>query len=145
MGRNLSFPKPSISYAAVAVSAIYAVTLFPGLSYEQPKGTGSSLAVIMKENGLEYGYGTFWNASNVTVASNSEVKVRPLNEDRLTRLAWLSKDDWYSQPANFVVFDSQNDSLKSQAIAKIGAPIEIIEASGKTLMVWNHNITPFIE
>lgn len=145
VGRNLSLPRKSISYAAVAASAIYAITLFPGLSYDHPKGPSSALVAVLEEKGLEYGYGTFWNASSVTVASNNEVQVRPLHDGSLARSTWLTKDDWYSQPANFVVLDSQNDSLRSQAIATLGKPVEVVEASGKTVMVWSHNITPFIE
>jgi len=76
-----------------------------------PKGapagevTQARLARFMAERNLKNGYGQFWDASYVTVATNGETTVRtvvgaPMG---MTRLNWFSKKPWYEEYADFVV------------------------------------------
>lgn len=145
IGRNIVVRSDRNVVMVFIASLVYAVTLFPGLTYSYPQQTISSLASVLSSHGLTQGYGTYWNASSITVASNGGVNVRPIFETEFSRSRWLSKGSWYSEEANFIVIDSENSILKSLAIDTLGAPEELIEHDEMIIMVWDYNITPRLD
>ncbi len=56
-----------------------------------------SIADYLEEEGLTYGYATFWNANAITVISDSEVKVRDVivDENGVWKRLYQSSDKWY--------------------------------------------------
>ena len=55
------------------------------------------LAKILEENGLEYGFATFWNSQAITVLSDSKVKVAntDINENGITPCAYQTNKKWF--------------------------------------------------
>ena len=61
--------------------------------------TNHRLAEFLVEEGLEYGYATFWYAQAITVLSDSEVRVRNMqidDDDGVVGRHYQSSLDWYN-------------------------------------------------
>lgn len=57
-----------------------------------------ALADFLEEQGLEYGYATFWNSQTLTLISDSEVRVRSVNADSKNGVApyyYQTNKTWY--------------------------------------------------
>ncbi len=54
-----------------------------------------ALSDCLQDNGLTYGYATFWNANAITVISGSKVKVRDVTNDSLSKRLYQSSTKWY--------------------------------------------------
>lgn len=57
------------------------------------------LAKILEENGLEYGFATFWNSQAITVLSDSRVRVAntDINENGITPCAYQTNKGWFAK------------------------------------------------
>lgn len=105
--------RPVARYAAIGAIALLATSapatyLYPfkevrhmphnGLSIDS---SDQQLIAFMKQNGLLYGYATFWNANKITVLSDSITRVRPVSiEHGLPRPhRTLSSNRWYMPTA----------------------------------------------
>ena len=55
------------------------------------------LAKVLEENGLEYGFATFWNSQAITVLSDSKVRVAntDINENGITPCAYQTNKNWF--------------------------------------------------
>lgn len=88
------------------------------------------LAKYLEDNNLENGYSSFWNASSVTVLSKNNVKVRAIQKlDRgFEKFAWFCKKEWYLEPAEFVVLDTEDSGFNvnsENVLGFWGAPKDI--------------------
>ena len=54
-----------------------------------------AISDCLQDNGLTYGYATFWNANAITVISGSKVKVRDVTADTLSKRYYQSSTKWY--------------------------------------------------
>ncbi|MBQ8763976.1 MAG: hypothetical protein IJZ07_07715 [Clostridia bacterium] len=56
------------------------------------------LARILEENGLEYGFATFWNSQAITVLSDSRVRVAntDINENGITPCGYQANTKWFA-------------------------------------------------
>ena len=54
-----------------------------------------AISECLEDNGLTYGYATFWNANAITVISGSKVKVRDVTNDSLSKRLYQSSSKWY--------------------------------------------------
>lgn len=56
------------------------------------------LARVLEENGLEYGFATFWNSQAITVLSDSRVRVAntDINENGITPCAYQTNKNWFN-------------------------------------------------
>lgn len=56
------------------------------------------LSKVLEENGLEYGFATFWNSQAITVLSDSRVKVAntDINENGITPCAYQTNKNWFN-------------------------------------------------
>ncbi len=56
------------------------------------------LAKVLEENGLEYGFATFWNSQAITVLSDSRVRVAntDINENGITPCAYQTNTNWFA-------------------------------------------------
>ncbi len=57
------------------------------------------LAKVLEENGLEYGFATFWNSQAITVLSDSKVKVAntDINENGIAPAYYQSNRNWFAE------------------------------------------------
>ncbi len=56
------------------------------------------LAKVLEENGLEYGFATFWNSQAITVLSDSRVRVAntDINENGITPCGYQANTKWFA-------------------------------------------------
>lgn len=87
------------------------------------------LAEMLQNEGLTYGYATFWNANAMTVLSNSELVVRSIeiDENGLHQALYQTEPSWYeAQPdqenyfllldrSEYAMLKGQMDSLLTEA------------------------------
>ncbi|SEM26509.1 hypothetical protein SAMN04487770_13124 [Butyrivibrio sp. ob235] len=104
------------------------------------------LAEYLEENGLESGYAEFWDASSTVVLSNGNVSVRSVIYDpganSITRYNWFCKDEWFSEPANFVVTNEESilGMTKENVLSALGEPAETLEFYDWSILVYDKNI-----
>lgn len=121
-----------------------------------------TLGHALESLGLDYGYGGYWEASNVTVETRGAVTIRPVVSTkvyqpgfgpsgfppagwRLTRIMVSSKDTWYSNPPArfFVVVDNASqwdrDTGVTLAVATktYGRPHQVYHIDRFTVLVWD--------
>ena len=102
---------------------------------------------LLESNGLEEGYGCFWNASAVTVLSENRVKVRSVkgtkNHDGMYMHNWFCKDEWYSEKVNFVIAD-ENDTydVTPECVRNtLGEPVKTLEYENLVIMVYDRDLS----
>ena len=106
------------------------------------------LSDILKENGLENGYSTFWSSSVVTVLSEGQVSVRPVlgYNGNLAIDNWCVKDDWYLTEAHFVVTQPNDVSgvTTENIIGILGMPQQAIECGNYQILIYDEDISEYI-
>jgi len=85
----------------LATSAFSASHPFSLALTGRPPDPRDQLIDLLETNGLEYGYGTYWNAGALTVLSGERVKIRQVSigGPLPTPMRHLSSERWYSQDA----------------------------------------------
>ena len=106
------------------------------------------LGTFLKHQGLREGYGSFWNASVVTVSSKNQVKVRAIleNQTKQEPFKWFCKKSWYREPSNFVVTmdDDMFGVTPENVVAHFGTPRDIIEFEEWKILVYDRDISPLL-
>jgi len=106
------------------------------------------LARFLEAQGLRYGYATFWNAGQLTVLSNSAVKVRqvqfanglPLPMRHLSSNRWYRSSAWQG-PSFILLADGEAPSLDLQRMSELsGQPVKRLAFEGYQVLVFDHNI-----
>jgi hypothetical protein len=150
-----------LAVAALAVVVIVRLASFAALA-STPAATDSraELEEWLAQHDLHRGYGPYWDASMVTVATGSRVQVRQVNSDgqRLFPHFFYSKDSWYAggrdaSGANFVIFrqpSSANAAATTElnagisdqtCIATFGSPAWTASVDGYRVLVWDRDIS----
>jgi hypothetical protein len=110
----------------------------------------SQLAACLPALGLHEGYGTYWRASSVTLASAGRVRIRSVGVDQDGRIAerkWLSKSSWY-QPfpfrSAFVVVTMPDDTLVPPGAVEttFGPPTSRFKVSSAIVFVYGRTVPP---
>lgn len=108
----------------------------------------NALINILEENHLTNGYASFWNASSVTVLSNEKVKVRAIidNNQRFQMHNWFCKNEWYAEPANFIVTldDDISGITKHNVEAVLGVADKNIICGQYEILVYDFDISKFL-
>lgn len=111
------------------------------------------LADFLEDEGLTYGYSTFWQANAITLISDSEVKVRDVNIDDngVSARIYQSSKEWYKdQPGQKEYFLLVNP-YEYQTLTNIQSPLlteitrELIVNINNTeyrVLVFDHNFIP---
>jgi hypothetical protein len=133
--------------ALVALSLVYVGSFAQLLCSPNQKPSRQELCDWLRARGLRHGYSSFWNANIVTALSGGEVKIRQINaveNGRVLRSWWLAQDDWYREPANFIVCDpvNINDVSVKNVRQFFGPPAEVHQVGWFTILVWDHDIAP---
>lgn len=132
--------------AAMLLLMVFNLSILRTGREQNPDGHFDEIADALVERGLTRGYGTFWLASSVTVASEFQTDVRPIIGQDLTAYHWLSKDtsDW--KYADFVLFDKSmwGEVTEESIIDSIGDPAEKVQVGETTILIWDKNILPYV-
>ena len=106
------------------------------------------LASYLQKQGLENGYGGFWDASCTTVLSKNRAKVRAIqireNTGEFHKYKWFCKREWYGEPANFVVARSDDDNYgvtPDAVIAHFGEPVEQKKYKDWYILIYDHDLS----
>jgi hypothetical protein len=121
---------------ALAVGPLWAINETPINDAE------THLAEWLESQGLRSGYGGYWQANILRVVSHEAVQVAPVYRRVDLKLApfdWLAKADWFRQPANFLVYQTETE-LASAASATLGPPSAVHDVAGFHVLVWDHDI-----
>lgn len=101
----------------------------------------------LEENGLNYGYATYWNANILTLISSSRVKVRDINLDNDQPVkGWLNTDKaWYDAQPNqdkyFVLLtNSEYDDKVSKNHSILDNTSETLRYGNWVILVKDNNI-----
>ena len=135
-GFNIKWDKLHGLLAGKVIVAIIAVALMFKAVVPLPTGEiyhaekQEALADSLEKNGLTNGYASFWNASSTTVISNNRVKVRATigAPEKIEMFNWFCKNEWYEQPANFVVVEDDDifGMTYDNMVKVLGEPSEVI-------------------
>jgi len=156
IGRHLVAParRPLRSLALVAALILLAVRTSAFLvtaATPAPVPDHAQLESWLEARGLELGYGSYWDASVVTVETGGRVQIRNVEgaNGRLRPQAYLSKSDWYrpesNPPARFVVFPASGDGFgvdQATATATFGAPSETDTVGPYLVLIWDEDLAP---
>ena len=104
---------------------------------------------FLEENGLTYGFATYWHAYSNTVLSDGRVEINGiLLEDRLRAYYWLNDAERYGEEAytgkSFLLLgvDERGIFENSTSYRELfGTPTEILEHAGYVIYVYDYNIS----
>ena len=129
-------------------SAISNYTYIKNLDY-QPNQPQLELIEYLKDNGLQYGVGDYWDSNIITYLSKEQVVVRPVfaQDGKILSRRWFSSDRWVSEFLDksknlnkfFIIFRA-NDTLKLNELRLFLAhnpPIETKSYGDYTIYVYN--------
>lgn len=138
--------------------AVSAVRFVPGLS----NATGSILSInsspqmrlakLLVDEGLEWGYATWWNAGATTVLSEGKARVSPVafSAGRLAPYPAMRQSNWYSPEAwggeTFVIL-SRGEAIAGNVEVMdmlLGKPLRIIDNPEYRIFVYAENIASTI-
>lgn len=127
----------------VIPSAYPKLTSFVG--YKDDIASMCSLTDFLYDNGLSYGYATYWNASKNTCLSNGRVEINNVNiYDRVVPYYWLNSSDRYSanQGRSFLMLTENENQIftSSYSYYEFGEPEEILKFGEYTIYVYGYNI-----
>lgn len=99
--------KPHILAVRFSVLAVCVLVLLSAISVKTvaemdrngiEKNEKYQLSQFLEENGLEYGFATFWNSQAITVLSDSRVKVAntDINENGITPCYYQTNKNWFA-------------------------------------------------
>lgn len=104
------------------------------------------LSEYLQENGLSYGYATFWNAGVITLMSDSNVKVRNVEiEAGLEKYDYQSDKAWYeNQPGqeNYFLLLSKREftQLASSGDVRFQNYYDSLEYGDYYILIYDHNL-----
>lgn len=128
------------------------ITIFKSIPSSKQKLTEERrLTEFLVENGLEYGYATFWNASNNTVFANGNVKISQVylsESGKISPMLWLSSEDWYKvenySGKTFLLLAADEINYYAPmgyAETVLGNPEQILNYADYTILIYDYNIS----
>lgn len=109
------------------------------------------LTEFLEDEGLSYGYATFWNANAITLLSDSNVKVRDVNIDQngVSKRIYQSSENWYKDQEDQEDYFLLTNPYEYQTLMDIQSPLlnEAMETKSVfvnnteyKVLVFDHNI-----
>jgi hypothetical protein len=132
------------------VLAGFLVLLLGSLIVYSPARTepaeNQDIAEWLDANHMTYGLASYWNANNITIATNKRVTVVPVaGGDPVAPYCWQSRDDWYDRTkhtATFVIFNKERPLYGTQeaAIKQFGVPVRTHDFGREIVLVYEDNL-----
>jgi hypothetical protein len=107
------------------------------------------LTEYLNNEGLVYGYATFWNSNVISVLSGGAVKVRAIRLDsglpqpylHLSSLAWY-RPEAHAGESFLLLTDAELKELNMNALyAQTGTPVKVLKFEGHNILVFDSNIS----
>jgi hypothetical protein len=111
-----------------------------------------ALVKTLRGNKLQYGYSDYWDSNIVTLLSNNEIRVRPVNYSKykLTPHYWANNQDWYKpsrhEGATFLIVPDNYDKYGFKDLnpftvrQTFGAPERSVSLPGYKIYIWPYNL-----
>lgn len=132
----------------ISMMVVVLLISIPTLKFGRSETTHDRLTKFLADNNLKYGYGSYFNASTITLRSGGAVSVRPVITDGTTysRFDWLSDINWYNDYSNFLVFDQTNwgNINLENAVAVFGEPATSYQFENLNILVWDKDLSKII-
>ena len=109
-----------------------------------------AIGEYLEERDLKYGYGTFWNAGAITLLTDSEVKIRNINQASTGAVyprMYQSNSNWFkdnSYDKYFLILDESEYSMYYYSETFI-QPVEYHFVEGRHILVYDFNIMEFYQ
>ena len=126
---------------------IYVYSTLKLVKSAKPNQTYYQLASFLNKNNLKYGYGSYWDSSVITVATEDKIKIRAVvwNGHEILPFNWLSNKVWYrnfiklSRPF-FILFGKSNwgNINYANCINSFGKPSKVIKFQRFTILKYNN-------
>lgn len=108
-----------------------------------------ALVEVLEEQGLKNGYGSFWDASIITILSQNHTTVRHIRyeENVVAMWKWFAKREWYQQDAEFIVINKSSEDTDFLQIAEanmlnvFGEPSKRIEIDKYLVLVYDYDLS----
>jgi len=132
---------------AVTAVAMVAALLPMSLVAAHPPAVArwTNLTAWLRQQGLDYGLGSYWDSSSITLLSGNQVRVRPvkLTGGEITLFPWETNSLWYDASgnyANFVIVGVGKSDLSPQAERVFGKPARIHHQGMWDVLIYNKNL-----
>ncbi len=105
---------------------------------------------FLREHNLTSGYAGFWEANEMTVVSDSEIKIRAItNKNHLfSKYEWFAKDDWYTEEAHFIIYkktepedEERTFDYTKNVMLHFGEPDETYNVNSYIIWVYRKDIS----
>lgn len=108
-----------------------------------------NLESFLEENGLDFGYATYWNAYVNTVLSNGKVEINSVSvtPNLITAHNWLCSTEWYTQEhhsgTSFLMLTSEEKQVfeNSTNYLSFNDPERVLTYNDYTIYVYDYNIS----
>ncbi|MGN0593084.1 MAG: hypothetical protein ACI4JQ_07550 [Ruminococcus sp.] len=127
------------------MQSILGVLQMPANAYLQ--SASYQLSEYLQQQGLNYGYATFWNSQVITVQSNAQCKVRTvsIDEDGVNINLYQSNKNWYDdQPGQeeyFLLMSPYEKSVLTASDSPVpDMPHRTLEYMGYTIWIFEENL-----
>lgn len=138
-----------ISCCLVAYSVFCSIPVIQSsVNYKEILKSQTAITDFLLENGLNYGYATFWNAGNNTVLSDYRVRISPVNiGDDVTPYHWFCNDRFFNpdmhEGKSFLLLRDNEVSAytASTAYKWFGEPSSVLAFPGYSIFVYEYNIS----
>ncbi|HEX6682695.1 MAG TPA: hypothetical protein VF062_07870 [Candidatus Limnocylindrales bacterium] len=145
-GDRLAEVRPRWTLVCAGLLAVLVVELGAAAITAQRSTHAHDVAAWLKARGIDYGIGSYWYASNLTLLTGGRVRVAPvIAVGSIRGYRSESRADWYDpalHDARFLVLDKGTPAFGTvpMAIEQFGVPVERHEFSGSTVLVYSHNL-----
>jgi len=144
-----------IAHRLVAVPAtclaLVAALLPLSVAASQPTQTSGRAGLIawLEANGLHYGLGGYWDASEMALESANQVQIRAINGGhgangyRISLYPWETNTLWFDPAnhyANFVVLNLSNLHFSATLLKVFGKPVRTHTISTWEIFVYHENL-----
>lgn len=133
----------SLAAVAVAVIALFGVTVAVNLNQPPPPQYAAGLATFLEQHHLHSGLGDYWSSSITTVESRQAVRIRPVIaglDGRLVPYPRNSEPSWFRGRYRFFVFQPPTPfggANQTAAELTFGKPAQIYAIPGFIVLVWS--------
>ncbi len=140
-------------FSSILISAVLCTMTLsvPTTSYSpQTLQNMRGLTDFLKENGLEYGYASYWNSHRNSVLSNGEVLIRPvkIGSKAVSKMPILSSEDWYDpeyfEGKTFILLTDDEAAYfapDGYENTNLWIPETTLNYPPYTILVYDHNIS----